>query len=163
EEIIQEWLGKRPRSIRVACFGVAGPVIDGRCETTNLPWVVDSKKISKRFGIASVSLLNDLQAMAYGVLHLDENEFFVLNPGQPGPPGNKAVIAAGTGLGEAILFWNGAEHEASPSEGGHADFAPHRPIEVRLLEYLWKQFPHVSYERVISGPGIVHIYQFLKE
>jgi len=163
EAILQEWLKGRTRLIRVACFGVAGPVINGRCETTNLPWIIDAKQISKRFGIASVSLLNDLQAMAYGALHLAEEEYFVLNQGQPDSYGNKAVVAAGTGLGEAILFWNGAEYQASASEGGHGDFAPRSSMEIKLLEYLWKQFTHVSCERILSGPGLVHIYEFLKE
>lgn len=162
-EILQEWLKRQTRSIRIACFGVAGPVIHGRCETTNLPWIVDAKQISQRFRIESVSLLNDLQAMAYGVLHLSEEEYCVLNQGQPDPHGNKAIIAAGTGLGEAILFWNGVEYHASASEGGHADFAPRSPMEIKLLEYLWKRFTRVSYERVVSGPGLVNIYQFLKD
>ncbi len=162
-EILQKWLRGQTHSIRVACFGVAGPVVHGRCETTNLPWIVDAKPISQRFGIASVVLLNDLQAMAYGALGLSEEEYCVLNKGQPDPHGNKAIIAAGTGLGEAILFWNGVEHHASASEGGHADFAPHSPMEIKLLEYLWKRFTRVSYERVLSGPGLVNIYQFLKD
>src|SRR6266576_2245828 len=97
EEILQEWLKGRTRSIRAACFGVAGPVINGQSKKTNLPWVVDARQINKRFGIASVWLLNDLQAMAYGALHLREEEYFVLNQGQPDSHGNKAVIAAGTG------------------------------------------------------------------
>jgi glucokinase len=163
EEILKEWLKGRTRSIRAACFGVAGPVINARSKTTNLPWIVDAKQISQRFGIASVWLLNDLQAMAYGALQLGEEEYSVLNPGQPDPHGNKAVIAAGTGLGEAILFRDGAEYHASASGGGHTDFAPRSQIEIKLLEYLWKQFTRVSYERVLSGPGLVQIYEFLKE
>ncbi|MBI3610232.1 MAG: glucokinase [Nitrospirae bacterium] len=163
EEILQEWLPGQPPSIRIACFGVAGPVIQGRTETTNLPWVVDADRIRQRFGIPSVVLLNDLEATAYGVLGLSEKEFRVLNPGRPVSQGNRAVIAAGTGLGEAVLFWDGAEYRAMASEGGHADFAPRNPIEIRLLEYLLKPFGRVSYERVLSGPGLLNIYRFLKE
>lgn len=164
DELIQKFIHhEESGSIQCACFGVAGPVIHNRCETTNLPWIVDAKQISQRFGIASVLLLNDLQAMAYGALYLTEEEYCVLNQGQLDPQGNRAIIAAGTGLGETILFWNGVEYHASASEGGHADFAPRSPMEIKLLEYLWKRFPRVSYERVLSGPGLVNIYQFLKD
>lgn len=163
EEILQEWLKERIRSIRVACFGVAGPVVKGRTKATNLPWIIDAARIRRRFKMDSVILLNDLEAMAYGALSLKKKNTYVLNPGRPVLHGNRAVIAAGTGLGEAILFWNGFEYRASASEGGHADFAPRNPLEIQLLEYLLKRFGRVSYERVLSGPGLLNIYQFLKD
>lgn len=163
EKILQEWLSGRSRSIRVACFGVAGPVVNGRCETTNLAWIVDADQISQQFGVASVVLLNDLEATAYGTSYLSEKELCTLNPGQSQPHGNRCVIAAGTGLGEAILFWDGSRYRASASEGGHADFAPRNSTEMRLLEYLLRHYPRVSYERVLSGPGLFNIYRFMKD
>jgi len=163
EMILKEWIAGKANSIRVACFGVAGPIVKGRTKATNLPWIIDAARIRRRFKMDSVILLNDLEAMAYGALSLEKKDTYVLNLGRPILHGNRAVIAAGTGLGEAILFWNGSEYRASPSEGGHADFAPRSPVEIKLLEYLWKRFPQVSYERVLSGPGLVNIYQFLRD
>lgn len=163
EEAIDAFLKDRKVSPHRACFGVAGPVAHGRCETTNLPWVVDAQRISRRFEIPSVVLLNDLEATAYGTLVLTENECRILNPGHANPQGNRAVIAAGTGLGESILFWDGVRHRPSASEGGHSDFAPRNPLEIEFLEYLLKRYPHVSYERILSGPGLLNIYHFLKD
>lgn len=163
EEVIQKFLLKSEGSIESACFGVAGPVIKGRCETTNLPWVVDAEQIGKQFGIPSVVLLNDLEATAYGALGLTEKEYCIINQGQTDLQGNRVVIAAGTGLGEAILFWDGLGFRASASEGGHTDFAPRNPIEINLLEYLLKSFDRVSYERVLSGQGLFSIYRFLRD
>jgi glucokinase len=161
--VIREFLRESKVSVRRACFGVAGPVIDNRVETTNLVWVVDGNQIAREFGISSVTLLNDLEATAHGVLGLDESEIRFLNAGIPDPEGNRAVIAAGTGLGEAVLFWDGSSYRPSESEGGHADFAPRNPLEIRLLDFLLKRYSHVSYERILSGPGLVNIYEFLKE
>lgn len=163
EEVIQRFILKSEGSIESACFGVAGPVSDGKCETTNLPWIVDSEKIGKAFGIARVVLLNDLEATAYGALGLIEKEYCIINQGQTDLQGNRAVIAAGTGLGEAILFWDGLRFRASASEGGHTDFAPRNSIEINLLEYLLKSFDRVSYERVLSGQGLFNIYRFLRD
>lgn len=163
EEVIQKFLLKSEGPIESACFGVAGPVIKGRCETTNLPWIVDAEQIGKQFGIPQVVLLNDLEAMAYGTIGLTEKEFYILNTGNIDLHGNRAVIAAGTGLGEAILFWDGRGFRASASEGGHTDFAPRNSIEIRLLEYLLKSFDRVSYERVLSGQGLFNIYRFLRD
>jgi glucokinase len=163
EEVIQKFLLKSEGSIESACFGVAGPVIKGRCETTNLPWVVDAEQIGKQFGIPSVALLNDLEATAYGALGLTEKEYCIINQGRTDIQGNRAVIAAGTGLGEAILFWDGVGFRASASEGGHTDFAPRNSIEINLLEYLLKSFDRVSYERVLSGQGLFDIYRFLRD
>jgi glucokinase len=163
DDIIERFLQSEDPSIHSACFGVAGPVINGRCETTNLPWIIDGTKIRQRFGFPMVILLNDLEAMAYGTLRLSEKEYYSINTGIPQTTGNRCVIAAGTGLGEAILFWNGSQFIASASEGGHADFAPRNSNEIKLLEYLLDRFSRVSYERILSGPGLFNIYQFLKE
>lgn len=170
EGVLKEFLQGNEIPPRRACFGVAGPVLQGRSETTNLPWIVDAGEISRRFTIPSVALLNDLEATAYGVLALTEKDFFILNKGEPeifpsetGARGNKAVISAGTGLGEVILFWNGSAYQPSASEGGHSDFAPRTPLQVALLESLWRDYPSVSYERILSGPGLFNIYRFLRE
>lgn len=145
-----------------ACFGIAGPVRDGRCKTTNLPWVIDAKELSSVLKISKVSLINDLEATAWGIRCLKPNEFAVLNEGMV-QKGNRAVIAAGTGLGEAGLYWDGTEHLPFSCEGGHADFAPTNEQEVALWQYLKKKYGHVSYERVLSGPGLEHLFWFLVE
>lgn len=153
-----------PVALGAACFGVAGPVIDNHCHTTNLPWVVDGPTIAKRFDIPRVQLLNDLEATAYGVLMLRPDEVEVLNQGTP--PRKRqalALIAAGTGLGEAILFWDGKSYRPMPSEGGHTDFAPNNDNEIELLRYLRSQYLHVSYERVLSGPGLQAVYEYLRD
>ncbi len=150
--------------LTAACFGIAGPVIDNHCETTNLPWVVDGPTIGTRFSIPRVQLLNDLEATAYGILSLRQDELEVLNVGNP-PKKRQALalIAAGTGLGEGILFWDGKSYRPMPSEGGHADFAPNNDQEIDLLRYLRSQYLHVSYERILSGPGLQAIYEFLRD
>ncbi|MFY9289014.1 MAG: glucokinase [Alphaproteobacteria bacterium] len=170
EGVLKEFLKGNKLPLRGACFGVAGPVLQGRSETTNLPWTVDAGEIAHRFAIPSVALLNDLEATAYGTLILTEKDYFILNKGEPeidsfetAARGNRAVISAGTGLGEVILFWNGARYQPSASEGGHSDFAPRTPLQVALLEYLWREYPNVSYERILSGPGLFNIYRFLRE
>ncbi|HEU5407796.1 MAG TPA: glucokinase, partial [Nitrospira sp.] len=147
-----------------ACFGIAGPVIDNRCQTTNLPWVIDGRTIAKQFNIPRVQLLNDLEATAYGLLWLRPDELEILNAGNP--PNKRqalALIAAGTGLGEGILFWDGKTYRPMPSEGGHTDFAPNNDQEIELLRYLRSQYLHVSYERILSGPGLHAIYEFLRD
>lgn len=153
-----------PLKIEAACFGIAGPVIQNHCRTTNLPWVVDGAVLAKRFEIPNVRLLNDLEAMAHGILLLRADEVEVLNAGTP-PPHNQALalIAAGTGLGEAILFWNGSRYQPMPSEGGHADFAPNNDNEIGLLHHLRGHYMHVSYERVLSGPGLHAIYDYVRD
>jgi glucokinase len=163
EAVIRKFLPTKKPPIDCASFGVAGPVREGRCETTNLPWTIEADSIAKTFNIPNVYLLNDLEAAAYGSLILTEKDFHTLNAGRPQSRGNRAVIAAGTGLGEAMLFWDGGGFRASASEGGHTDFGPRGSIEIELLEYLSKRFPHVSYERIVSGPGLLNIYQFMKE
>jgi glucokinase len=148
--------------IDTACFGIAGPVINGECYATNLSWEVKTLGLQAYLGLQEVHLINDLQATAYGMLYLDEDDFVVLNPNGRKLEGNRAVIAAGTGLGEAILFNDGRGYHPMSSEGGHADFAPLSAQQDELLQWLRHRYPeHVSYERVLSGDGIYNIYQFL--
>ncbi len=154
----------KPVTIDAACFGVAGPVVENKSKTTNLPWVIDGAELGARFKIPRVRLLNDLEATAYGLLVLRPDETEVLNPGSPPPTkGALALIAAGTGLGEAILFWDGKQYHPMPSEGGHCSFAPTSDLEIELLRYLRAQYTHVSYERVVSGMGLSNIYEFLRD
>lgn len=160
EEIVQEFLGGK--RVERACFGVAGPVREEVCKATNLPWVVDAAKMSRTLQIPSVHLLNDLEANAYGIKVLKREEFVIINEGKP-QKGNQALISAGTGLGEAGLYWDGQKHHPFACEGGHSDFAPRNALEIELFVYLKKKYPHVSYERVVSGPGLYEIYRFLIE
>ncbi len=151
-------------ALESACFGIAGPVVNQRCQTTNLPWLVDAEPLKQRLGIARVQLLNDLEATALGMLALPAPDLVELNPNARTQVGNIAVIAAGTGLGEAILHWDGQQHLPVATEGGHCDFAPQSPQQDGLLAYLRKHFPaHVSYERILSGPGFGHLYDFLRD
>lgn len=161
-EIILKGFLKGQKKIFSSCFGVAGPVIEGKTKATNLPWVISTKSLQKELGLRKVGLINDLVANAYGISLLKKRDFETLNVGKK-RRGNAALISAGTGLGEAALFWNGEDHIPSPSEGGHADFAPRNPLEMKLLQYLMDRFDHVSYERVLSGTGLFHIYQFLRD
>jgi glucokinase len=165
EAILTRFLGATSTPLRAVCFGVPGVVIDGRCETTNLPWILDEGALAARTGAPRVKLLNDLEAAAYGMLHLPPEELAPLNAGtQPPHRGNIAVIAAGTGLGQAMLIWDGTHHLPVASEGGHADFAPRTDQELELLRYLRGKFGgHVSYERVLTGPGLHNIYNFLRD
>jgi len=163
EAILDRFLGGGSRqALRSACFGVAGPVIEGKSKTTNLPWELDEPTLEKALQVPRAKLLNDLEATAYGMLHLDPTDLCVLQPGLK-RQGNIAVIAAGTGLGQAILYWDGEHHHPIASEGGHADFAPHTDVEVDLLIYLRREFGHVSCERLLSGPGLFNIYRFLRD
>ncbi len=166
EEILGQFLdGEKDLQIQTGCFGVAGAVIDGRCKTTNLPWELDELKLAEFIKAKKVKLLNDLEAAAFGMLFLKPHEKISLNPNsKSGAKGNIAVIAAGTGLGEAILFWDGEKHHPSASEGGHCDFAPTSNIEIELFNWLRTFYPeHVSYERMLSGPGIFNIFRFITE
>ena len=155
---------QQPGKLDAACFGVAGPVIEDHSHTTNLPWIIDGAALAGKFDIPRVRLLNDLEAMAHGILLLRPDELVTLNAGTP--PMHKeaiALIAAGTGLGESILFWDGTKYRPMPSEGGHADFAPNSDIEIELLRHVRAQYLHVSYERVLSGLGLHAIYEFLRD
>jgi glucokinase len=146
-----------------ASFGVAGPVVGGHAKITNLPWVLNESQLREALNLSQVRLLNDLQAVACAVPHLYAQDLYTLNAGQPAVGGAKAVIAPGTGLGQAYLVGEGSRYRAYASEGGHADFAPNSVLEIELLKYLQQRFGHISYERVCSGIGLPHIYAFLKE
>lgn len=163
EKIIADFLASTDLRIDRACFGVAGPVVEQQSRITNLPWVITAKRLQSTLGIGSVALLNDLQAIAYAVPHLQPDEVHTLHKGNPLPGGNIAVIAPGTGLGEAYLTWDGNRYHAYPSEGGHGDFAPTSAIEIELLRYLMERLDHVSYERLASGSGFPNIYNFLRD
>jgi len=162
ESVVERFLADGPRvGIAAACFGVAGPVIDGRVRTTNLPWHLDEERLAAAIPAGRVRLLNDLAAMGEGMLALSAASFQILQPGVP-RDGAMALIAAGTGLGEAVLHWDGTRHVVVSSEGGHVDFAPRTDLEVELLRFLRDEFGHVSYERLVSGPGLFNIYRFLR-
>ncbi len=165
EHIVADFLGRTPTvgPITRACFGIAGPIVNEVAETPNLPWVIRAQTIREILRIDGVLLINDLVATGYGLLLLRPEELITLNAGTPPPYGNAALIAAGTGLGEATLHWNGVRYEPVASEGGHADFAPRNDLEIDLLKYLIQRFGHVSYERVLSGPGLFNIYSFLRD
>lgn len=163
EAVIRRFLAEAPPpAVAVGAFGVAGPVVDGRCAATNLPWELSERALARAIPAGRVRLLNDLEAMAHGVLTLPEGDLFPLQVGRP-RPGNVAVIAAGTGLGEAIVVRDEDGLHVGASEGGHADFAPRNDLEGDLLRFLQKEFGHVSYERVVSGPGLHNIYRFLRD
>jgi glucokinase len=164
EQVVAEFLTPpAPAPIERAVFAVAGPVVHGRAELTNVGWVVDEGRLGGALGIPSVRLLNDLVALAYGVPQLGGDALRTLNAGTPHEHGAIAVVAPGTGLGEAYLSWDGAGYRAHPSEGGHADFAPTDELQADLLSWLWHRFDHVSSERVCSGSGLPNLYEFLKE
>ena len=167
EAAIRAFLGKRAPKITAASLGVAGPVENNRCTATNLPWIVDGRSLSKKLGIARVSLLNDLVALSLGAIGVPKKKLRLLSGGAPPKKSgaNIAVIAAGTGLGEAALVWDSARDAFLPlgTEGGHADFAPRNDLEIDLLQFLRKRFGRVSYERILSGPGIGNLYDFFRE
>ena len=166
DEILDAFLQDRDRSrVEGGCFGVAGAVFDGRVHTTNLPWTLEESALAQAIGCPRATLLNDLEAAAYAMPRQGLDQLHVLNAGTSRRHrGNIAVIAAGTGLGEAILFWNGTRFVPIASEGGHADFAPRTDVEIDLFRHLRDQFDgHVSSERVLSGPGLVRIYQFFRD
>lgn len=162
--IVKEFLQGNKETIFKACFGIAGPIKRGVSRATNLPWLIDSKELEKRFLIGKVMLINDLEANAYGLNMLQNKDFCLIHQGVPHSQGNRAIISPGTGLGEAGIFFNGKTYLPFACEGGHADFAPKNDLEDALLKYLRKKYNgHVSYERVLSGPGLYNIYQFITE
>ena len=163
DTIVREFVAAHPVTIEAACFGVAGPVRDGRSTATNLPWVVDAAALAQQLDTAHAWVINDLEATAYGTAVLLPDDYCELNAGAPGATGNLAVIAAGTGLGEAGLCWDGQRHHPFASEGGHASFAPRDDLDVALWNWLRRQWADVSWERVLSGPGLLNIYRFLKD
>jgi glucokinase len=161
EPLLKEFLSQAKLPVEAVILGVAGPVVEGKSKITNLPWVMDEGEIAAALGTGPVKLLNDIEAVAHGVPFLGEGDVETLNAGIPEKQGNKAVIAPGTGLGEAFLLWDGGSYRPGASEGGHADFAPANDMEAELLNYLRVFHEHVSYERVCSGIGIPNIYSFL--
>jgi len=162
EEIVKEFLGSE--KVSAACFGVPGPVRNGRLRLTNLPWTLDSHELAINLVIDHVFLINDLEANGYGIAELSGDQIFTLSEGDASQIGNRALIAAGTGLGECILPWNGQIHHPYPSEGGHADYAPRNEDEIDLLRFLKQKYNgRISFERVISGMGLTNIYEFLRE
>ena len=162
EDIVSDFVGSQPASVTAACFGIAGPVVGGKAKVSNLPWTVDATQLQQQLGLAHVALINDLAAHASGIDGLAPSDFVSLNSTEPGE-GNAALIAAGTGLGEAGLFWDGTRRQPFACEGGHADFAPTNDLEVRLYQYLAEKFGRVSYERVLSGPGLKNVFDFLRD
>lgn len=163
EEIVELFMAGQHGPPSRACFAIAGPVAGGRAVTTNFPWVVDTLSLGKLLGLADVGLINDLEAIAHGLDELEEKDVAVLDPGRTGVEGNRAIIAAGTGLGEAGAYWDGRQHHPFACEGGHAGFAPRTSIEIDLLRWLLARFDRVSYERVLSGAGLYEIYKFLRD
>src|SRR5271168_2007431 len=162
-EIIRDFLGADFSEVRQACFGVAGPVKGGVVQVTNLPWIVDAAALQSELNFKQVSLLNDLEANAYGINTLLPHELLSINPqGDPRQVGNRTLIAAGTGLGEAGLLWDGVTHRPFASEGGHASFAPNDSIGDELLVFLRREHGHVSWERVLSGMGMKNLYRFFR-
>jgi len=163
-DVVAAFSAEGATRIDAACLGIAGPVIDGVCRTTNLPWEITEKALASQLGTPHVRLLNDLEATAYGMLYLPDDRFADLNPGARPRRGNRAVIAAGTGLGEAILYFDGRAYRPIGTEGGHGDFAPADAQQAELLAWLRRRHPdHVSYERVLSGPGVYTLYEFLRD
>jgi glucokinase len=160
EVIAQKFLADTGATVTRAVFGVAGPVVSGQSEITNLPWVMSETSLAGALNLPAVKLLNDLEAIAYAVPHLLPADLAVLNSDQMNASlgGNKAIVAPGTGLGEAVLFSQNNHYHVLASEGGHTDFGPKNPREIELLRYLQTKFDHVSYERVCSGKGIPNIY-----
>jgi glucokinase len=163
EDILSDFIEQTEAGVDSAIFGVAGPIEGSIAHITNLSWIIDAGRVSSAFGIKQIKLLNDLEAVAYGVPLLNPSDLHVLNKGELAENGPIAVIAPGTGLGESYLTWDGSRYLAHASEGGHADFAPTNAREVKLLEYLMDIYGHVSYERICSGSGIPNIYRFLRD
>jgi glucokinase len=163
EALVQKFLAQAGAGVERASFGVAGPVVGGRVTTTNLPWVIDEEHLRRSLNLTAVRIANDLEAIARAVPELQPSDLYTLHRGEPVAGGTRAVVAPGTGLGEAFLVWDGARYRAHASEGGHTDFAPTSALEVELLGYLQQRLGHVSYERICSGLGVPNIYAFLKD
>ncbi len=162
-ELVNEFVTSESLLVHSACFGVAGPVRAGKSKISNLEWTIDSRALATQLKLPSVGLINDLEAYAYGVDALESKDFVTLSEGVEDAEGNRLVISARTGLGIAGLYWDGYRHHPFPCEGGHADFAPTNDLETELAQYLRRKHPHVSCERILSGPGIKNIYEFLRD
>ena len=163
DQIVSRFVADSNLRPDVACFGVAGPVRNGRVEASNLPWVIESKRLADELKLDKAVLINDLEANAWGIAALDPKDVVALNQVKGTPVGNQAVISAGTGLGEAGMYWDGSRHHIFASEGGHTDFAPRDELEIDLFRYLSGRFGHVSCERIVSGPGLVNVFHFLRD
>src|SRR6185312_51829 len=162
KEIVKEFLGADAPS--AACFGVPGPVRDGRLRLTNLPWTLDNRELSQSLKIQHVFLINDLQANGYGIGELKADQICVLSEGDARQIGNRALISAGTGLGQCFMIWDGRDYVPYPSEGGHSDYAPRNEDEIDLLRFLKQKYNgRISFERVVRGQGLPNIYEFLRE
>jgi glucokinase len=161
EEIVEDFARQAGGKVTAAAFGVAGPVLNNRVHTTNLPWVVDGGSLAKRLAIDHATLLNDLEATSYGIEMMQEGDLQTLHAGTPIIPATRAVISAGTGLGESILYWDGKRHVPVPSEGGHADFAPATNQQADLWKFLRAREEFVSEEILLSGRGFQHVHEFL--
>jgi glucokinase len=161
--ITRQFMSQLDAPITHACFDVAGPVVDGRAQLTNLPWEVSAEALRQELNLEDVWVINDLAAMAHAIALLRPGDLHALDAGRPVERGALAVIAPGTGLGEAFLVWDGSAYRPYPSEGGHVDFAPATASQAELLGYLQERFEHVSYELVCSGRGISHLYDFYRD
>jgi glucokinase len=162
-EIVVQFLDDSGAHPDAACFGIAGPVRNGRVDATNLPWAIDQSRLAKQIHLPATLLINDLEASAWGIGALDAGDLVSLNRVTGPAVGNQGVIAPGTGLGEAGLFWDGSRHHVFACEGGHTDFGPQGDLQIELLRFLKARFGHVSYERILSGPGLVNVYEFLRD
>lgn len=162
-ELVNDFVMSESILVHSACFGVAGPVRGGKSKISNLEWIIDARELASQLKLGSVGLINDLEAYAYGIDALESKDFETLSEGAEDAEGNRVVISARTGLGIAGMFWDGFRHHPFPCEGGHADFAPKNDVEMELAKYLCKKHEHVSCERVLSGPGIKNIYDFLRD
>lgn len=162
-EILSAFIKTEGIPVHSACFGVAGPVRGGRSKISNLEWTIDSRELASQLKLPSIGLINDLEAYAHGVDALESKDVVTLSPGAEDAEGNRAVISARTGLGIAGLYWDGFRHHPFACEGGHADFAPRNDLEMQLAQYLRGKYQHVSCERILSGPGIKNIYDFLRD
>jgi glucokinase len=162
-ELITGFIKTEGIPVHSACFGVAGPVTDGRSKISNLPWTIDCRELASQLKLDSVGLINDLEAYAYGIDALESKDFITLSEGAEDAEGNRAVISARTGLGVAGMYWDGFRHHPFACEGGHADFAPRNKLDMELLTYLQGKHGRVSCERILSGPGIKNIYDFLRD
>src|SRR5579864_8973085 len=161
--ILADFIKTEGIPVHSACLGVAGPVLAGRFKISNLPWTIDAREVARQLRLNSVGLLNDLEAYAYGIDALESKDFITLSEGSEDAEGNRAVISAKTGLGMAGLYWDGFRHHPFACEGGHADFAPRNDLQMELLAYLQKKYGRISCERILSGPGIKNIYDFLRD
>ncbi|HEY2039346.1 MAG TPA: glucokinase [Edaphobacter sp.] len=171
DQVVNKFLGgdantpaANREEILAACFGCPGPVRDGRLKLTNLPWILDVRDLSRSLAIQHVFLINDLEANGYGIPELAQDKIYTLHEGDKNAEGHRGLVSAGTGLGEALLIWDGKKHSPIPSEGGHCDFAARSTREIAMLEYLRSTLKgRVSFERVVSGLGIKNVYGFLRD